>query len=383
MKIIKIIITGCILFISGCNKSQSVSDDTDSGYDSETDSETDEGIDTCEGVDGTYDTEAAKEIDWVKINAGSFVFGSPWDTPFRDDSAEEEVNVTLTHDFMMAKTEVTQYQWQQVEGEMPDQLWYGDNLPVTMINFYDAAKYCNDLSIKEGYEPCYDLTSCKGDFAASCTFREADKNFQACSCPFFADDIDWTCNLNGVLNRNCFCDTVASGIYYCYDDAIHVSDNWYECEGYRLPTTAEWEYAAKAGTTTHTYGGDVHGDPRSLCVDEESLDDIAWYCYNSCDTIHPAGKKEPNNLGLYDMLGNVNDIVDYFTDGLSIDYMDGHPGEDLIDPQGRTLGHFKDIRGGSFHDIGELTRASWQEQNEPDEKESIVGFRPVRTLFKK
>ncbi|MBN2342187.1 MAG: SUMF1/EgtB/PvdO family nonheme iron enzyme, partial [Deltaproteobacteria bacterium] len=110
-------------------------------------------------------------------------------------------------------------------------------------------------------------------------------------------------------------------------------------------------------------------------------EDIAWYCNNSNDQLHPVAWKQPNPWGLYDMLGNVSEWVDYFTDGESLDYMDGHPGEDLIDPIGRTSGTSKDIRGFEFRSIGCRVRASRQNPQTPDVRGIFTGFRPVRTLF--
>ena len=312
----------------------------------------------------------SKDINWVKINKGSFVFGSPEDISFRSATREKEVNVILTHDFVMASTEVTQYQWLQAETAMPDQLWYGDNLPVTFVNFYELLKFCNDLSKKEGYDSCYDLSSCKGVYGASCPEHETPSNLKGCGCGTFNPP---------KYTYDCSKDPV---IYTCKDKLIHKYKNWYECPGYRLPTTAEWEYAAKAGTTTHTYGGDIIGAGMSACDEEKSLNDIAWYCYNSDDRTHPVAQKKPNAFGLYDMLGNVAEIVDYFTDGGSLDYMDGHSGSDLTDPQGQITGSWKDNRGGYFNGIGEITRSSWQMSSSADEKQSLLGFRIVRTLFK-
>ena len=76
----------------------------------------------------------------------------------------------------------------------------------------------------------------------------------------------------------------------------------YECEGYRLPTEAEWEYAARAGTTTAFYNGDIT-EP-FLRVDPNA-NAIAWYKQNSDSFTHPVKGKLPNAWGLYDMSGNV------------------------------------------------------------------------------
>ena len=82
---------------------------------------------------------------------------------------------------------------------------------------------------------------------------------------------------------------------------------------YRLPTEAEWEYAARAGTTTDTYAGDV----TNPLGNDPVVNGIAWYRENSGGRTHPAGQMEPNGFGLYDMLGNVWEWVGGLVRGLS------------------------------------------------------------------
>jgi len=82
-----------------------------------------------------------------------------------------------------------------------------------------------------------------------------------------------------------------------WDDAQDFCQKLSEITGknYRLPTNSEWEYACRAGTTTHYYFGD----------NDNQLGDYAWYYGNSQDKTHPVGQKRPNAWGLYDMYGNV------------------------------------------------------------------------------
>ena len=106
---------------------------------------------------------------------------------------------------------------------------------------------------------------------------------------------------------------------------------------YRLPTEAEWEYAARAGTTGDRYG---------------NLDAIAWYRDNSGPSSKPVGQKAPNAWGLHDMLGNVHEwVADWYGD---------YPGGTVTDPQGPVSGSYRVFRGGSWSDDADEIRASYR-----------------------
>ena len=127
-------------------------------------------------------------------------------------------------------------------------------------------------------------------------------------------------------------------------------------EVYRLPTEAEWEYAARAGTT-----GDRYGDP----------DRIAWYRGNSRSETHPVGGKAPNAWGLHDMLGNVREWVgDWYGD-----YGSGS----ATDPRGPGSGSFRVSRGGSWRYGAGDVRAPYRYKVVPGYRYNALGFRLLRT----
>ena len=126
---------------------------------------------------------------------------------------------------------------------------------------------------------------------------------------------------------------------------------------YRLPTEAEWEYAARAGTSGDRYG---------------NLDAIAWHDGNSGDRTHPVGQKAPNAFGLHDMLGNVWEWVQDWYGG-------GYPGGSLTDPRGPGSGSLRVLRGGSWSmALGTAGRRS-RSNRTPGYRNIDLGFRLLRT----
>jgi formylglycine-generating enzyme required for sulfatase activity len=138
------------------------------------------------------------------------------------------------------------------------------------------------------------------------------------------------------------------------------SMNWDEAQSYcqatgmRLPTEAEWEYAARAGAAAGRYG---------------DIDQIAWYGINSGDKTHEVMQKQPNVWRLYDMLGNVWEWT--------ADWNAAYPAAESTDPQGPASGKIRVLRGGSWGNGPAFVRLSVRSGNEPENRSNVVGFRCV------
>jgi cysteine-rich repeat protein len=253
---------------------------------------------------------------FVVIPAGSFTMGSPVGEPGRE-SGETQHQVTLSQGFEIQTTEVTQAQFASVMGYNPSANQGCPTCSVETVNWHEAAAYCNAMSMLAGLGACYD---CAGSGTSV------------------------TCALAAAYATP------------------------YACPGYRLPTEAEWEYAARAGTTTGTYNG------TSTLTDCENpnpiLDPIAWFCGNSLNTTHAAGGKAANAWGIYDMLGNVWEWVHdcYLT----------YPG-DVSDPWGPAAGSSRVFRGGGWGYAAWVARAARRSYVFPSGRDEYLGFRPVRS----
>jgi len=130
---------------------------------------------------------------------------------------------------------------------------------------------------------------------------------------------------------------------------------------YRLPTEAEWEYAARGGNKSrgYTYSG------------SNTIDEVAWYRENSGSKTHAVGQKQPNELGIFDMTGNV---WEWCSDWYKAEYYAICPASN---PKGPSSGSNRVLRGGSWINFAQYCRASFRFFNLPDYRFYFLGFRLV------
>ena len=217
-------------------------------------------------------------IEFILIQAGSFMMGSPPNSEERNETPLHKV--TISKPFYLGKYQVTQEQWEAVMGNNPSR-FKGPKHPVDSVSWNDTQEFIKRLNAKERH------------------------------------------------NR------------------------------YRLPTEAEWEYAARAGTTTAYFFGD----------DSSALSGYAWYFGSSDSASHPVGQKPPNAWGLHDVHGNVFELTHDWFGGR---YYADSP---KTDPKGPSSGAGRVARGGSWSYNAESARSAYREFIMPDSRGGDVGFR--------
>ena len=271
----------------------------------------------------------------VVITGVTFAMGSPSSERGRsDDELLHLVDIPRT--YAIATTEVTNKQFERFLGTVPDFAaeWkaaraarFGDpprlamapKSPVAAVSWYDAARYCNWLSAQ-----------------AKIPRREW----------VYPDNFD-------------------------PEHGIELPPDYLHRTGYRLPTEAEWEYAARAGTTSSRHFGD----------DDSLLPRYAWYDANSKQVrAHPVAQLRPNQWGLYDMLGNVWE----WTLDRRRPYPDGSSVMDDIEDQELQVSNdvARTRRGGSFSYEWFTVRSAHRGATTyyPNQTRDSVGFRVARTM---
>ena len=260
---------------------------------------------SCSDDSNSVQADKTVKGNLVLIPAGPFSLGNTGSYEGEYDE-KPPVTIIISKPFYISKYEITQQQYKAVMGNNPSE-FKGDNLPVEQVSWYDALNFCNALSQSEGLTPCY--------------------------------------TINGTKVTSDF-----------------------EANGYRLPTEAEWEYAAKAGTKTDFYSGKLTYSGNSPI--DPNLDKIAWYSANSSNTTHPVGQKTPNAFGLYDMSGNVWEWCwDRYAE---------YPSKETKDYQGPEIGTYRVYRGGGWRNLAWYCRSTNRDRNYLDDKNNSLGFRVVK-----
>ena len=272
----------------------------------------------------TVDLGGGVSITMNWIENGSFQMGDP--DSGNINYAKPQHSVTLTKGYYMGIHLVTQEQWRTVMAGSDNNIdpsgfinGAGDGedqakRPVECVTWYDTIEFCNILSEKTGLESVYTITG---------------------------------------IERN-FLDQI---------ETATVTADW-DKNGFRLPTEAEWEYACRAGTTTHWSFGNT----------SSGIGSYVWYDYNSGNKTHQVGMKTANAWGLYDMHGNVWERC--------WDWFDYYTGEAKNDPTGpdepnMDYGIYRVIRGGGWDSGALSTRSAYRYELNPSLRSWATGFRVV------
>ncbi|MCP4437945.1 MAG: formylglycine-generating enzyme family protein [Aureispira sp.] len=257
--------------------------------------------------------------EFVLVKGGSFKLGSDDEHSAADESPVKKITLAS---FYMSKNEITFTSFDEfcedTERIKPDDAeWGRENRPVINVDWYDAIEYCNWRSQKDGLKSCYKVSK---------TNKDPENN-----CPY--DHKKWKVE----------CDWTASG--------------------YRLPTEAEWEYAARGGESTKNYP----------YAGFDQLDPISWYAENSNEMTHTVGRKDANELGLFDMSGNV---WEWCWDWYGEESYKKNKGSN---PKGMKSGKLRVMRGGAC-DNGSAAymRVSNRGYLHPGVGYPCLGFRIVR-----
>ncbi len=257
----------------------------------------------------------------IYVQGGTFTMGR---TRGSGDSDELPTHTVTLNSYYIGTYEVTQAEYSQYM--QPGSSWtsnygLGINYPAYYVSWYAILKYCNLRSLAEGLTPVYSISGSTNpaNWGAVPTSNNATWNAAICN---------WNAN------------------------------------GYRLPTEAEWEYAARGGTNTPDY----------LYSGSDDINAVAWHSGNSGNTSHTVVTKAPNGLGTYDMSGNV---LEWCWDWYSSSYYSSSPASN---PHGPASGTYRLWRGGGWNGNAASCRVSYRNGSYPYSGYNDYGFRLCRAM---
>lgn len=264
-----------------------------------------------------FTTSKSPETNFVKVNGDIFKMGD--DTKELWDDTRPVHSVKIGYNYMISKYEVTFTEYDSycdaagIKTRPSDNGWGRGNNPVINVSWYDAIKYCNWLSLQKQIPVAYNIDT--GELLDS----------------------------NGKVTK----------------DITKV-------RGYRLPTEAEWEFAALGGKEGAAKNNRYSGG--------KEADIVAWYAANSGNRIQNIGKKFANELGIYDMSGNAAEWC--------YDIYEKYQNRTYINPIGAMSGKARVVRGGSFYSINYNIRVRYRDSYYPTTKDVNFGFRISKTAEK-
>jgi formylglycine-generating enzyme required for sulfatase activity len=236
------------------------------------------------------------------VEGGSYTMGS--NTAVEPNQKPE--HTVRVNDFYIGKNEVTFEEYDLYTDSLKrprtdDMKWGRGRRPAMILSWYDAVEYCNWLSKREKLQPAYVIK---------------DK------------EVTWLDTANG----------------------------------YRLPTEAEWEYAARGGKLSKgtKYAG------------AEKPESVVWFNANSENKTQPVAQKAANELGLYDMTGNVWEWCWDVYDG---GYYQTSPADN---PKGQPTGPYRSMRGGAWYNVADYATVTARQYHSPEFRQNSVGFRIAR-----
>ena len=274
----------------------------------------------------TYTISGGTPGEMVLVPGGTFTMGR---TTGSGSSNELPTHSVSLNSFYIGKYEITQAEYSQYM--QPSSSWtsnygIGYNNPAYYVSWYAILKYCNLRSMAEGLTPVYSISGSTNPANWGSVPTSDNSTWNAAIC-------NWNAN------------------------------------GYRLPTEAEWEYAARGATNTPDY----------LYSGSDDIDAVAWYSGNSGYTSHPVGSKPvgskaPNGLGLYDMSGN---LWEWCWDWYSSSYYSSSPS---WFPTGPASGSGRVLRGGYWNISAYYCRVAFRYYYYPSSSGVSIGFRLCRAI---